>query len=793
MKVLLLFVAIGISLGINAQTIFEDDFESYAKGDNLTEKGYEIKKSNTYSGSVSAIIDTVTGNKYVKLYAPENGQASMQFLREIELTPGVSYNFQLQTKGSLKRYLQLIPVTGVDYVSKTTDFAPTEEQKTQWITHTLNYTPTAGEENLKLGIFHNWSGTLLIDNIKVSSASSKAPYFLSSSEGDDNNEGTITSPWKTLTKISSVGLLPGDTIYFKKDDRFNGHFVINGSGSEEDPVVITAYGSGEKPIITGEVGAANGGDYQEAILVENNDNIVFENLEIQNERTNTRTGVDDVDAYGMFIYNSGTEVMRNFTFRNMDFKNVYAVKEMNDPDDFNGLEVAAVRIATAKNTVAGQEKNIRDVLMEDCYFTDLQRLGVHMKHAGGATGIGNDSINRNMNLVFRHNAFHYTGGTCILPTNTYNCLIEDNLFNHPGADTDPRMPNRGSSVWTWRCRNTIIQRNFCLSARGYLDSHGIHIDHENINTFVQYNYMEDCEGGFVEILGGNVKAVYRFNISINDGWRDNPNWKNSNHTLWINENTSGNQTHYCDSSYIYNNTIIIDSAYSTAIDINAKNTFIYNNIFMAANGGTMGGKQVVIKNNGTPLYMSNNLYHGDVAEAFKNYDANAVNGNPDFDDNKDEDWEKFELKQGSPGVNTGIAKNGPVFPMAGQGIFKDITAYAEVDFYGNPIDMSEGTPNIGASNVYSPITGFRNIENQKQEFFKLNANRSDSSLSIQLLDDLKQADVFITAVNGQVVFKQSFNNLHKGNKTLDVPKLKYGLYFITIADKTTKQTERFFK
>jgi len=788
--VLLISLAIGMSLGATAQTIFEDNFESYAIGDNLTDKGYEIAQSASYSGSVTATIDTTTANKYVKLDASENGQSRMQFLKEIDLTPGVSYTFEIQTKGVFKRYLQLLPVGGGDYVSKTPDFTPTEEQKTQWITHSLSYTPSTGEEKLKLGILHNWSGTLLIDNIKVSTASSEAPYYLSSSNGDDNNEGTITSPWKTLTKISSVSLFPGDTVYFKKGDRFDGHFVVNGSGSEESPLVITSYGSGEKPIITGEVGAANGGDYQEAIFVENNDNIVFENLEVQNERTNTRAGVDDVDAYGMFIYNSGTEVMRNFTFRNMVFRNVYAVQEMNDPDDFNGLEVAAVRIASTKNTVAGQEKNIRDVLMENCYFTDLQRLGVHMKHAGGNDGIGNDSINRNMNLVFRNNEFHYTGGTCILPTNTYNCLIEDNLFNHPGADTDPRMPNRGSSVWTWRCRNTIIQRNFCISARGYLDSHGIHVDHENRYTFVQYNYMEDCEGGFVEILGGNVKAVYRFNISVNDGWRNNPNWKNSNHTLWINQKSSGDKIHYCDSSYIYNNTVIMDSAYSTAIDINAKNTFIYNNIFMATNGANLGGKQMVIKNNGTPLFMSNNLYFGNIVNSFKNNDANAVNGNPDFDEDKNETWEQFELKQGSPGINTGIAKNGPEFPLAGQGIFKDIPAFAEVDFYGNPIEMSSGTPNIGASNVYSPITGLHSNDLQKQEIFRLDSNLIQHTITISILDDIKLANILVTAINGKVVYKQSYKSLDKGSMVLDITGLQNGLYFITIGNKNTKQTER---
>ena len=524
-------------------------------------------------------------------------------------------------------------------------------------------------------------------------------YFVDSKNGSDNNSGyTENTAWKSLSKVSSSTFKPGDQIKFKKGERFNGHLVINSSGNEDNPIVITSYGTGDKPIITGEVGNAGGGDYQEAILVENNDHITFEDLEIHNERTTSRSGVDDQDAYGIYIYNSGTGTMRNFIFRNMTFQNVYATKEMNDPDDFNGLEVAAVRIHSTQNTISGEEKKIDYVLMDECYFTDLQRLGVHIKHGGGKSGIGNDELNRNSNLVFRNNEFHNTGGTCILPIRTYNCLIENNIFDRPGDNSDPRMPNRGSAVWTWRCINTVIQNNQCLHIRGYLDSHGIHVDHENINTFIQYNYMEDCEGGFVEILGGNVNAVYRFNVSVNDGWRNNPNWKNSNHTLWINEVVPGGK-HFSDQSYIYNNTIFMDKNYATAIDMDGTNTHIYNNIFYAINGANIGGKQLVVKNNGTPLNMQNNLFYGSINDTFKDMDTNPQDGDPLFNNENSGTKFGYQLKAGSSAINSGIAKQGPPIPGAGIGIFKDLTPYPTVDFYGNPIDLSSGTPNIGACNA----------------------------------------------------------------------------------------------
>jgi hypothetical protein len=524
-------------------------------------------------------------------------------------------------------------------------------------------------------------------------------YYVDPKNGSDDNSGyTENSAWKTLSKVSTSSFKLGDQIKFKAGERFDGHLVLNSSGTKENPIVLTSYGTGDKPIITGEVGSTGGGDYQEAILIENNDNISFDGLEIQNERTTSRVGVDDIDAYGIYILNSDIGVMRNFTFQNMTFQNVYAVKPITDPEDFNGLEVAAVRFFSTQNRIVGEEKSIENVLMEDCYFNNLQRLGVHIKHGGGKDGVGTDETNRNRNLVFRNNEFSRTGGTCILPIRTYNCLIEDNIFDRPGDNSDPRMPNRGSAVWTWRCINTVIQNNQCLHIRGYLDSHGIHVDHENVNTFIQYNYMEDCEGGFVEILGGNTNTVYRFNVSVNDGWRENPNWKNSNHTLWINE-VVPNGKHFSNQNYIYNNTIYVDKNYSTAIDMDSKNTHIFNNIFYAINGANIGGKQVVIKNNDTPLLMNNNLFFGTTANNFKSLDVNSVTSNPHFNNVNSGDKFGYQLENGSAAINKGIAKQGPPIPGAGTGVFKDLTSYPTVDFYGNPIDLSSGTPNIGACNA----------------------------------------------------------------------------------------------
>ncbi len=521
-----------------------------------------------------------------------------------------------------------------------------------------------------------------------------ADFYLSSSSGNDADSGTISNPWKSLSKISSVKLGPGDAVRFKNGDRFDGRFVVNGSGTKDQPIRISSYGEGPLPVITG---LSDAGDFREAILVENQQHITFEDIEVQNDRTASRKGVRDVDAFGIHIMNSGEGVLRGFTFKNVTFRSVYAatpVLKEEGESAFNSLEVAGLRFFNTKNRRGDRAKNIQDILIEDCYFNDLQRLGIHIKSQGGQRD-ADPELSWSKNIIVRNNRFHRTGGTCVLPCRTYNCLIEQNTFEYPGDNSDPRMAARGSSVWTWHCYNTVIQHNTCMHIRGYLDSHGIHIDHANVNTFVQYNYMEDCEGGFVDILGGNSNAVYRFNISVNDGWRENPGWKNSNHTLWINDVVSGEKDHHCSHSYIYNNTVFMDRDFSTAIEMDAKNTFVFNNIFVNNGNGVIGGKAVKVENNGTPLFMKNNLFHGGVSEQFKALDTHVVEDDPEFVD-KGKGAERFRLSRRSAALDAGVAETGPPIPGAGRGVFKNLTPYPTEDFFGNAIDLSRGTPTIGA-------------------------------------------------------------------------------------------------
>ena len=81
-----------------------------------------------------------------------------------------------------------------------------------------------------------------------------ATYYVSQSTGDDSLDGLAAAkagakgPWKTLAK-ASIEYKPGDSILLKKGDTWNEELTPKGSGTPENPILISSYGQGNKPLI----------------------------------------------------------------------------------------------------------------------------------------------------------------------------------------------------------------------------------------------------------------------------------------------------------------------------------------------------------------------------------------------------------------------------------------------------------------------------------------------------------------------------------------------------------------
>lgn len=92
---------------------------------------------------------------------------------------------------------------------------------------------------------------ILIGFIIVSVPLTAKNYYLSNA-GNDAGLGTSSATaWQTLAKISAQNLAPGDTIFLRRGDTFRGTLTIAQSGTAAAPIVVTAFGTGSKPIISG--------------------------------------------------------------------------------------------------------------------------------------------------------------------------------------------------------------------------------------------------------------------------------------------------------------------------------------------------------------------------------------------------------------------------------------------------------------------------------------------------------------------------------------------------------------
>lgn len=84
--------------------------------------------------------------------------------------------------------------------------------------------------------------------VLVTEIGSATVYFVSSSTGDDTNDGLSPSTaWKTLSRVRSQDLLPGDSVLLKAGDEWRERLVVLHSGESGDPVRYGSFGSGPKP------------------------------------------------------------------------------------------------------------------------------------------------------------------------------------------------------------------------------------------------------------------------------------------------------------------------------------------------------------------------------------------------------------------------------------------------------------------------------------------------------------------------------------------------------------------
>ncbi len=546
---------------------------------------------------------------------------------------------------------------------------------------------------LALGAFVLPGAAALADSAEAAPQAAGTTYFLSSSGGNDAWDGTSPArPWQTLGRASRAKLAPGDRLLLKRGDTFAGQLEVRSSGVAGHPVIISAYGTGPKPLVTGS--PAQGIGHTSAILIRNQQQIEISDLEIANVMARAPAGTPKGWSFGIDVENDGGGLLDHFVLTRLTIRKVFAPPvRITSENEFNNFAVSAIRFAATDKRQKTQPSFFRDIVIADNAISLSGRFGVQIGHAGSGGGKADAEARDpetgfNRDIVIRGNRFVDLGGSAVQLAGARNALIENNDFDRTGANLVPgRMVGRGSGAWVVNSRDIVAQHNRSRHIRGYKDSYGMHVDFGNLNVLYQYNYSEDSEGGFIEILGDNRNVIWRYNISVNDGFR-----KVEGNTLWFSPWSPDRIP--SDEIYVYNNTVFVGPGLTPGIDLRARRAHVWNNIFAAAPGAAIG-KQTNLELAHDGFDLAGNLYAGAVSKAFAEKDRHPRTGDPRFAQPGANTAEGYRPCPGSAAQAAGIAVRHPRFPAAGSGIFAGISAEPQVDYFGTALH-ADTTPDIGA-------------------------------------------------------------------------------------------------
>lgn len=113
-------------------------------------------------------------------------------------------------------------------------------------------------------VIRSWVLYIPVLFLLLTAASARAvTYYVSASEGSDAYDGrSENTPWKSIAKVNSAQLAPGDSLLFRRGDVWKDAVLLYfmESGTAEQPIFIGSYGMGDRPIITDITPLAESGD-----------------------------------------------------------------------------------------------------------------------------------------------------------------------------------------------------------------------------------------------------------------------------------------------------------------------------------------------------------------------------------------------------------------------------------------------------------------------------------------------------------------------------------------------------
>jgi hypothetical protein len=418
------------------------------------------------------------------------------------------------------------------------------------------------------------------DRLRQTAPPTGTTYYVSRL-GDDQADGSsLATAWRTITKINSTYLAPGDRILLEGGQTFESPVPLrlhaNGAGNPASPITIDSYGVGKATL------EVTRGDGIEVYWI---GGVEIRNLNVVGAGPQVNTG------NGIVFQTAADAPFRGRV------SHVYI-----DRVDVSGFGDNGI-------VFWGESSNgYNDVQITNSQVHDVARTGI--KFDGYSVAI--HRIYPHTNVYIARNAIHdingirgENSGSGITVSRTETATIELNtVYNngHLGGNS-----NGGPvGIWSYESTGVTIQGNESYNnhSASQVDGGGFDLDGGSTDSIVQYNYSHDNDGpGFLlaqfrsaDPYGNNV---IRYNISENDGRKNSV----GSITLW----NGGSGIRDVE---IYNNTVFSSSVGETdspAVKFvsDSKNVQLRNNVLITSRGGTLVS---VVAGKDNPVFRGNSYW-----------------------------------------------------------------------------------------------------------------------------------------------------------------------------------------
>jgi hypothetical protein len=313
-------------------------------------------------------------------------------------------------------------------------------------------------------------------------------YFLDCNAAQNGDGLSPEAAWNSVAALNAASFRPDDIIALRRGTTCHGSLAPEGSGGDNAPIHLTAYGEGPRPRIIAEPGAA------QVLRLFNQQEWDVDSLDLAGGRTN-----------GIFI-SGDNGVLHHIHLANLAVHDVMggAMKHK---------ESGLVAVSPVK-----AECHFDDVLIDNVVaWNTNQWVGILV--GGGDVGYPPES-DWSSAVTIRNSVVHDVQGDGIVLFRVRQGAIESSVAWDTGMQNTESIgtPN---AIWTWMCDDCSVRNNeaFLTDSPG-VDGGAFDIDYGNTKNSVVENYGHDTQGYCVAVFGAGFvtrDSLVRGNLCIDNG------------------------------------------------------------------------------------------------------------------------------------------------------------------------------------------------------------------------------------------------------------------------------------